>query len=54
MALVRNLGNADRSLRILIGALLCVAAFLIREHLVSALALAALGVILAVEGTLGH
>ena len=54
MALVRNLGNTDRRLRILIGALLCVAAFLVRAHLLGALALAAAGIILAVEGMLGH
>ena len=54
MALVRNLGNTDRALRVLIGALLCVAAYLVRAHLAGALALAAVGIILAVEGLLGH
>jgi hypothetical protein len=54
MALVRNLGKIDRSLRILIGALLCVAAFLVRAHALGALALATAGIILAVEGMLGH
>ncbi|HUU13584.1 MAG TPA: YgaP-like transmembrane domain [Terriglobia bacterium] len=53
MALVRNLGNTDRRLRIQIGALLCVVAFLVRAHLLGALALAA-GIILAIEGMLGH
>ena len=54
MALVRNLGRTDRGLRILIGALLCLGAFLVRAHLLGALALAAVGMILAVEGMLGH
>jgi predicted membrane-bound mannosyltransferase len=54
MALVRNLGKTDRTLRILIGALLCVAAFLVRAHIVGALVLAAAGIIIAVEGIVGH
>jgi hypothetical protein len=54
MALVRNLGNRDRTLRILIGVFLCVGALLVRAHMMGALLLAAVGIILGVEGVVGH
>lgn len=54
MSLIRNLGKTDRTLRILIGALLCIAAFLVRAQILGALVLAAVGIILAAEGIVGH
>jgi hypothetical protein len=54
MALVRNLGRTDQMLRILIGTLLCAGAFLMRANLAWALGLAAMGIVVAVEGMLGH
>jgi predicted membrane-bound mannosyltransferase len=54
VALARNLGKTDRVLRVLTGALLCIAAFLLRAHHLGALALTATGIILAIEGLLAH
>ncbi len=54
MALVRNVGRTDRTLRVLAGVLMCAGAFLVRAHPAGAVALAAAGVILTVEGLLGH
>jgi hypothetical protein len=54
MALVRNLGKTDRRLRIFIGTLLCAGGFLMRANLAWALGLAAGGIVVAVEGMLGH
>ncbi len=54
MALVRNLSLTDRALRVLIGALLGVVGVLARTHILGAIVLGLTGVVILVEGAIGH
>ncbi len=54
MALVENVGAVDRILRVVLGALAVAGAVLLRAHLLGALVLAIAGLVIAVEGAIGH
>lgn len=54
MALIRNVGDLDRALRVLMGAVMGGGAWWLRHHLVGAILLAVAGLVVMVEGALGH
>ncbi len=54
MALVRNLSQTDRTLRVLIGVLLGIGGVLVRSHILGAIVLGLTGVVILVEGAIGH
>ncbi len=54
MALACNLSRTDRTLRILMGAILGLWAVLIRAHLYGAIFLGLAGLVILVEGAVGH
>ncbi len=54
MALVRNVSDLDRALRIVLGMAMGGGAVWLRHHLVGAILLAVAGLAILVEGVLGH
>ncbi len=54
MALVRNVSDLDRALRIVLGMAMGGGAWWLRHHLLGAILLAVAGLAILVEGVLGH
>ncbi len=54
MALLRNVGNTDRVLRIIFGVGAVVVAVLLRAHYVAGFVLAVTGIVIGAEGVIAH